>query len=67
MHLIGFHRVLIAAAIAFFAGYGAWELAAFARGGGTLHLLLAAGSGLATGLLIVYLLRLRRILRLPGD
>ncbi len=34
MSLINFHRVLIAAAILFCAGYGAYELPAFAIGGG---------------------------------
>lgn len=65
MSLIGFHRVLIASAIIFCAGFGLWQLAAFTRTGRTADLLLAFGSGLAAAALILYLMFLRRVLRLP--
>lgn len=65
MSLIAFHRVLIGAAAVFFAGYGIRELTVFTRTGGGLHLVLAAGSALAAVLLVLYLRRLRRFLRLP--
>ncbi len=65
MDLIWFHRVLIAAAIAFFAGFGLWELALYRAGGSVTALLLGAGSLTAAVLLAVYLRRLRQILKLP--
>lgn len=65
MSLIGFHRVLIASAIAFCAGFGAWQLAAFMRGGQAADLLLGIAFGIAAGALTIYLLFLRRVLRLP--
>jgi hypothetical protein len=66
MSLIGFHRVLITCGIIFCAGFSAWELVAFARQGRTSDLLVGLGFALASGALTVYLLFLRRILRLPG-
>lgn len=65
MDLIWFHRVLIAAAIAFFGCFGIWELALYRAGGSTTDLLLGVGSLTAAVLLAVYLRRLRRILKLP--
>lgn len=65
MHLIWFHRVLIGAAIIFFAGFGVWELAAFRVAGDSLPLILAIGSFAAAVGLAVYLSRLKRILKLP--
>lgn len=65
MDLIWFHRVLIAAAILFFGGFGLWELALYRAGGSTPTLLLGVGSITAAVLLAVYLRRLRRILKLP--
>jgi hypothetical protein len=60
--LIGFHRLLIATAIAFCAGFGVWELRLFTRENrlstlalGITFLVLALG-------LTVYLRRLNRIL-----
>jgi hypothetical protein len=66
MSLIGFHRVLIACGIIFCAGFSAWELLAFSRHGRTSDLLMGLGFALASGALSLYLLFLRRILRLPG-
>jgi hypothetical protein len=65
MHLIWFHRVLIGTAIAFFAAYAAWEVAAYQRHGTTTSLLLGAVSFCAAVLLFLYLRRLRRFLNLP--
>jgi hypothetical protein len=65
MHLIWFHRVLIGAAIVFFAGFGVWEIAAFRAAGGAMPLILAVGSFTAAVALGVYLSRLKRILKLP--
>lgn len=65
MSLIAFHRVLIACGIIFCAGFSAWELLAFTRQGRTSDLVLGLGFALASGALTMYLLFLRRILRLP--
>lgn len=65
MSLLPFHRVLIATAIVFCAGFSALELFAYARSGGTLELVLGLAFAIAAGALIVYLWHLRRILRLP--
>ena len=65
MSLVPFHRVLIASAIVFCAGFSALELLAYTRGGGTLELVLGLAFAAAAGLLIVYLWHLRRILGLP--
>ena len=67
MSLIGFHRVLIACGIIFCAGFSAWELLAFTRTDRTSDLLLGLGFALASGALTMYLLFLRRILRLPDN
>lgn len=67
MSLISFHRLLIAIAILFCLGYGAWELIAYFRGSGVRSLLLAlifAGAGIALG---YYLRHLTRFLNLPPD
>jgi hypothetical protein len=65
--LLPFHRLLIASAIVFCAGFSALQLVVYARGGGTVELVLGVGFALAAGLLIVYLLHLRRFLNLPPD
>lgn len=62
MSLIRFHRVLIGVAIVFFAGYSAWEFAAFLRGYDAVRLLLSAASLLGAVLLLLYLSRLGRFL-----
>lgn len=64
MHLVWFHRVLIGVAILFLAGYGVRELVAYRAGeAGALWTGLVA---LALALVFtIYLVRLRRILRLP--
>jgi len=67
MNLVAFHRFLIVTAAVFFAGYGLWEFAAFARGAGTARLILAAGSFLAAVVLLLYIRRLGRFLGLPED
>jgi hypothetical protein len=65
--LIRFHRVLIGSAIVFCAGFGAWQLISYAQDGGTADLVLGFAFAAAAGLLLVYLLHLRRILRLRPD
>lgn len=65
MNLIGFHRVLIGAAILFFVGYGSWEIANFVRGHETASLLIGVVAIAAAVLLFLYLRRLRRFLNLP--
>lgn len=65
--LVPFHRLLIASAILFCAGFSALELVVFSREGRTLDLVLGLGFALAAGLLIVYLLHLRRFLNLPPN
>ena len=65
MSLVGFHRFLILAAIAFCLGFAAWQLRAFLRfdaGGGAL--LLAAVFAVLGAVLATYLARLRAILKL---
>ena len=62
MSLINFHRVLIAFAILFCAGYGAYELVAFSRGGGNGALALSGTFFVFTAGLAYYLWRLKNIL-----
>ncbi len=62
MSLISFHRVLIAAAILFCAGYASWELLAFTRGGGNGSLVISGVFFVLTAALSFYLWRLKRIL-----
>ena len=62
MSLISFHRVLIAFAILFCAGYGAYELAAFTRGGGNGSLVMSGVFFLLAACLAYYLWRLKRFL-----
>lgn len=65
MSLISFHRFLIVTAIAFCAGFAAWEVRAYLRfDAGTAALLLAVTFGVLAAGLTVYLVRLRSILRL---
>jgi hypothetical protein len=63
--LVPFHRVLIASAIVFCAGFSALELLAYSRSGGLLELVLGLAFAVAAGALIFYLWHLRRILGLP--
>lgn len=65
MSLVPFHRVLIASAIVFCAGFSALELISYSCRGGTLELVLGLAFAAAAGLLIIYLWHLRRILGLP--
>ena len=65
MNLIGFHRVLIGAAIIFFVGYGSWEIANFVRARETTSLLIGVVALAGAVLLFLYLRRLRRFLNLP--
>lgn len=58
MSLISFHRILIAFAILFCAGYGAWELSAFAKGAGTGSLVISGLFFVFTAGLAYYLWRL---------
>jgi hypothetical protein len=67
MSLIGFHRFLISAAIAFCLGYAAWELTAFdgTRDAGSMILgLVFVALGLALG---VYLWHLKSFLGYDED
>jgi hypothetical protein len=65
MNLITFHRILIGAAIVFFVGYGFWEGSRYLDDGAPLRLVLAAGAFAAAAVLLLYLRRLKRVLRLP--
>lgn len=68
MSLINFHRLLITSAIVFCYGFAGWELLAYSRGGGTAALLIGIAFAVGGVLLTVYLVHLRRVLRLPdGD
>lgn len=68
MSLIGFHRILIASAIVFCAGFAAWEFVAYSRDGGTGTLLIGVAFAAGAVLLGVYLAHLKRVLRLrDGD
>jgi hypothetical protein len=62
LSLINFHRVLIVAAICFCAGYGAYELVAFTRGGENASLILSGFFFVFAVGLSYYLWRLREIL-----
>ena len=62
MSLINFHRVLIVAAIVFCAGYGAFELSGFTKGGGNASLAMSGVFFVLTALLSYYLWRLKRFL-----
>ena len=62
MSLINFHRVLIAIAILFCAGYGVYELLEFNESGGTGSLLISAFFLVATAGLAYYLWHLKRFL-----
>ena len=65
MQLIWFHRVLIGVAIVFFGGFGVWELVAYNSNRDSSALLLGLVSILVAIALFIYLLRLKRILKLP--
>ena len=58
LSLISFHRILIAFAILFCAGYGVWELSAFVQGAGTESLLISGLFFVFTAGLAYYLWRL---------
>lgn len=60
--MIPFHRVLIATAIVFSAGFAGWAGWAYARTGAFWALASAVGFALASGALILYLKNLRRFL-----
>ncbi|MGH7554618.1 MAG: hypothetical protein ACREMQ_16570 [Longimicrobiales bacterium] len=65
--LVPFHRFLIASAIIFCAGFSAWQLVRFVNDRGWLELVLGLAFALAAGLLLLYLLHLRRFLNLPKN
>lgn len=65
MSLIAFHRLLIAAAILFCAGFAVWELFAFRRHGEVSALLIALAFAAAGAGLGYYLRHLPRFLGLP--
>jgi len=60
--LIGFHKFLISTGILFCAGFGAWLVTGYARGGGVADLLLAGVFAISALVLGVYLAFLDRIL-----
>ncbi len=62
MSLINFHRVLIAFAILFCGGYGAYELFAFSRDGGNVSLVLSGFFFVCAAGLSYYLWRLKHFL-----
>lgn len=62
MSIVAFHRVLIATAILFCAGYGLYELVGFAREGGTGALVLGGVFLILAAGLSYYLWRLNRFL-----
>ncbi len=62
MSIIAFHRILIAFAILFCAGYGAYELVGFSREGGTGALVLGGVFLILAAGLSYYLWRLNRFL-----
>ena len=66
MSLVGFHKVLIASAIGFCAGFGGWRLLHYARGGSGSDLLLGLAFTVASVALAVYLVFLRRFLGRTG-
>jgi len=65
--LVRFHRVLISSAIVFCAGFSAWELLRWRDGGAKLDLAIGLAFALGAGLLLLYLLQLRRVLNLPDS
>jgi hypothetical protein len=65
MQLIWFHRVLIGVAIVFFGGFGVWELVAYNSNRDSTALVLGLVSIVVAVALFIYLLRLKRILKLP--
>ena len=65
MSLLPFHRVLIASAIVFCAGFSLWELMRYSSGGGTTELVTGLVFAVLAGALIVYFWHMRRILGLP--
>jgi hypothetical protein len=62
MTLIGFHRLLITAAILFCGGFSAWEFSRYADGAGGGALGLGITFAVLTAGLVYYLINLRRFL-----
>ena len=62
LSLISFHRILIAFAILFCAGYGLYELSAFAKGAGNGSLAISGLFFVFTAALTYYLWRLKHFL-----
>jgi len=62
LSIISFHRILIAAAILFCAGYGGYELVGFSKDGGTSSLVLGGVFLILAAGLSYYLWRLNRFL-----
>lgn len=67
MSLLPFHRVLIAAAIVFCAGFAVWELVAFVERGRFTDLGLAVGFAVAAAVFGYYLRHLDRLLGLSSS
>jgi hypothetical protein len=60
--MIGFHRLLIGTAIAFFALFAAWAIVEARSGGDTLLMVLGVSAGVVAFGLAYYLKNLRRFL-----
>lgn len=65
MQLIWFHRVLIGVAVVFFGGFGVWELLAYNSNRDSTALVMGLVSLVVAVALFIYLMRLKRILKLP--
>lgn len=67
MSLVGFHRLLIATAVLFCAGFGGWQAVEFVGGAGGVSGLLGAAFLAGAAGLGFYLSRLERFLGRDGD
>lgn len=67
MSLVGFHKLLIASAVLFCAGFGGWQALEAVRGAGLVPGLLGAAFLAAAGGLAFYLSRLDRFLGRGSD
>ena len=68
--LVGFHRLLIVAAIVFCLGYGVWEARAWLASGSGGSLAVATVFAVLAAALVIYLWNLDRVLRSrsgPGE
>lgn len=66
MSLVGFHKLLIASAVLFCAGFGGWQVIEFLGNGGGTSGLVGAAFLIGAGGLAFYLTRLDRFLGRGG-